>query len=83
MQQPPDALPPCADGAVDRATNTTTHQEAGPIVPQMPLLVLLERMQEALPPPGVAFTLPLSRGLLEAAIERVKQSGQNEQQKGS
>lgn len=74
MKRPPDALPPCADGAVDRATNTTTHQEAGPIVPQMPLPVLLERMQEALPPPGVAFALPLSRGLLLAAIERIKEA---------
>lgn len=74
MQKPPDALPPCADVAMDRDTNATTHQEAGPIVPQMPLPVLLERLQELLPPPGVAFTLPLSRGLLLAAIERIKEA---------
>lgn len=49
--------------------------EADCIIPQaIPLALLLQRLQEALPPPGVAFALPLSRGLLLAAIERIKEA---------
>lgn len=74
MQKPPDALPPCADVAMDRDTNATTHQEAEGIVAQpMPRALLLARLHDALPPPGVAFSTPLSRALLLATIEAIRE----------
>lgn len=74
MKRPPDALPPCA-GDTDATTHQEGAMEADCIIPQaIPLALLLQRLQEALPPPGVAFALPLSRGLLLAAIERIKEA---------